>query len=87
MHTSLRRQLRMCRLSVKWEGALPGSVDSVLQAEVFQECGSTDPMRICRGAGRIFLCDRLDEPTKPSLGMVASLQSPLHMAKSLYLAS
>ncbi len=33
--------------------------------------------------------DRLDEPTKLSLGMVASLQSPLlfHLAKSLYLAS
>jgi hypothetical protein len=31
---------------------------------------------------------RLDEPAKLSLGMVASLQSPLpfHLAKSLYLA-
>jgi len=35
------------------------------------------------------MSDRLDEPTKLSLGMVASLQIPLlfHLAKSLYLAS
>ena len=48
-------------------------------------------MDLGRSAGRIFwqMSDRLDEPTKLSLGMVASLQIPLlfHLAKSLYLAS
>src|SRR5713226_538279 len=48
------RQLQMCRLSVKWEGAFSGSVDSVLRAVVFKACGSTDPMRVGRSAGRIF---------------------------------
>jgi hypothetical protein len=81
----------MCRLGVKREGAFYGSVDSVLRAVVFKACGSTDPMRVGRSAGRIFgqTSDRPDEPTKLSLGMVASLQIPLlfHLAKSLYLAS
>src|SRR5216684_3796726 len=48
------RQPQMCRLSVKWEGAFSGSVDSVLRAVVFKACGSTDPMRVGRSAGRIF---------------------------------
>src|SRR5437667_8709365 len=39
------RQPQMCRLSVKWEGAFSGSVDSVLRAVVSKACGSTDPMR------------------------------------------
>src|SRR6516162_2720502 len=34
------RQLRMCRLSVKWEGAFSGSGDSVLRVGVFKACGS-----------------------------------------------
>ena len=42
------------RLSVKWEGAFSGSVDSVLRAAVLKACGSTDPMRVGRSAGRIF---------------------------------
>src|SRR6266853_5425696 len=68
------RQPQMCRLGVKREGAFSGSVDSVLRAVVFKACGSTVPMRVGRSAGRIFgqMSDRLDEPTKLSLGMVAS---------------
>ena len=81
----------MCRLSVKWEGALSGRVDSVLRAVVFKPFGSTDAMRVGKSAGRYSrrCSDRLDEPTKLSLGFVASLQSPLlfPLAKSLYLAS
>src|SRR5436190_21546155 len=38
------RQPQMCRLSVKWEGAFVGSVDSVPRAVVSKACGSTDPM-------------------------------------------
>src|SRR5271157_4354883 len=68
-----------------------GSVDSVLRAVVFKACGSTDPMRVGRSARRYSrrCSDRLHQPTKLSLGIVASLQSPLlfHLAKSLYLAS
>jgi len=43
-----------------------------------------------RGKGYSRRCsDRLDEHAKLSLGMVASLQTPLpfHLAKSLYLTS
>jgi hypothetical protein len=73
-------------------GKDPGSVDSVLRAVVFKACGSTDPMRVGRSARRIFRADAVIvsmSPTKLSLGMVASRQSPLpfHPAKSLYLAS
>jgi hypothetical protein len=57
---------------------------------VFKACGSTDPdwqerEKNIRGEAVIVSMS----PTKLSLGMVASLQSPLpfHQAKSLYLAS
>jgi hypothetical protein len=80
----------MYRLSVKWEGTFSGSVDSVLRAVVFKACGL--PIRCGwqeRGKDIRRRSDRLDEPTKLCLGMIASLQSPLlsHLAKSLYLAS
>src|SRR6266853_6998253 len=45
---SLPAKPQMCGLSVKWEGAFSGSVDSTLRAVVF------DPMRVGRSAGRIF---------------------------------
>ncbi|PYX33459.1 MAG: hypothetical protein DMG77_00610 [Acidobacteria bacterium] len=48
------RQPQMCRLSMKWEGAFSGSVDSVLRAVVFKACESTDPMQVGRRAKRIF---------------------------------
>jgi hypothetical protein len=51
---SLRAKPQMCGLSVKWEGAFSGSVDSTLRAVVFKACDSTDPMRVGRSAGRIF---------------------------------
>src|SRR6267154_1328586 len=54
MRTSLRANLKMCRLNVKWEGAFSGSVDSVLRAVVFKACESTDPMQVGRSAKRIF---------------------------------
>src|SRR5216683_754228 len=64
------RQLQMCRLSVRWEGAFSGSVDSVLRAVVFKACGL--PIRCgLAGAreGYSRRCsDRLDEPAKLSLG-------------------
>src|ERR1039457_6601606 len=51
-----------------------GSADSVLRAVVFKACGSTDPMRVGRSAERYSrrCSDRLHQPTKLSLGMVAS---------------
>jgi hypothetical protein len=54
----------------------------------FQGIGSTDPMHVWEergGAEPPRSEHRLDEPTKLSLGMGASLQSPLpfHLAKSL----
>src|SRR5216684_2948567 len=56
----------MCRLSVKWEGAFSGSVDSVLLAVVFK--ASSLPIR-CRLAGAqegySRRCgDRLDGPNQ-----------------------
>ncbi len=81
----------MYRLSVKWEGTFSGSVDSVLRAVVFRARGL--PIRCgLAGAPEGYShrrSDGLDEPTKLSVGMIASLQSPLlsHLAKSLYLAS
>ena len=81
----------MCCLSVKWEGAFSDSVDSVLRA------GSLQDMRLYRSdagwqeRGQDIRADAVivSMTTKLSLGMVASLQSPLlfHPAKSLYLAS
>jgi hypothetical protein len=58
------------------------------RAGIFKALGSFDPMRIWEAAqeARSSAADhRLDEPTWLSLGMVASLQSPLpfHLAKSL----
>jgi hypothetical protein len=69
-----------------------GSVDSVLRAVVFKACGSTDPMRVGREHEKDTRADALIvsmSTTKLSLGMVASLKSPLpfHPVKSLYLAS
>src|SRR5437660_1288382 len=85
------RQLQMCCLSVKWEGAFSDSVDSVLRA------GSLQDMRLYRSdagwqeRGQDIRADAVivSMTTKLSLGMVASLQSPLlfHLADSLYLAS
>ncbi len=57
------RQLQMCRLSVKWEGAFSGSVDSVLRAVVFKARGSTDPMRVGRSAGKDIRPDAVVIPT------------------------
>src|ERR1039458_10058424 len=48
------RLLHMCRLRAKWEGAISDGVDSALRAGFFKPCGSTDPMRVGRSAGRIF---------------------------------
>src|ERR1700716_3000739 len=62
------RQPQMCRLSVKWEGAFSGSVDSVLRAVVFKACESTDPMQV-GGARKGYsrrCSDRLDEPNQAS---------------------
>jgi hypothetical protein len=61
----------MYRLSVEWEGTFSGSVDSVLRAVVFKACGL--PIRcglagVQEGYSR-RRSDRLDEPTKLSLGM------------------
>ena len=62
------RQLQMYRLSVKWEGAFSGSVDSVLRAVVFKACGL--PIRCglagARGGYSRRRSDRLDKPTKLS---------------------
>jgi hypothetical protein len=75
----------------EWEGAFSGSVDPVLRGWFSRHAGL--PVRCgLAGAreGYSRRCsDRLHEPTKLSLGVVASLQSPLlfHLAKSLYLAS
>ena len=91
MHTSLRANYSMYRLSVKWEGTFSGSVDSVLRAVVFKACGL--PIRCGLAGAREGYSrrrsHRLDEPTKLSLGMIACLQSLLlsHLAKSLYLPS
>jgi hypothetical protein len=81
----------MCRLSAKWEGTFSGSVDS-------PSGGGFQGMRLYRSdAGwqereKDIRADAVIvsmSPTKLSLGMVASQQSPLpfHLAKSLYLAS
>src|SRR5258708_39883824 len=69
-----------------------GSVDSVLQAVVFKACGSTDPMPAPQEREKDVRADAVIvsmSPTKLSLCMIASRQSPLpfHPAKSLYLAS
>ena len=53
MRTSLHAN-RKCPASARSGGAFPDSVDSVLRAVVFKACGSTDPMRVSRSAGRIF---------------------------------
>jgi len=62
------RQLQMYRLSVKWEGAFSGSVDSVLRAVVLKACGL--PIRCglagARGGYSRRRSDRLDKPTKLS---------------------
>src|SRR5712664_4934613 len=48
------------------------------RAGIFKAWGSFDPMKLGKSARGIpALYHRLDEPTKLSLGMVASLQSPL----------
>ena len=82
----------MCRLSVKWEGAFSGSVDPVLLAVVFKamrvyrsDPGWQERKKDIRADAVIVSMG----PTELSLGMVASLQSPLpfHPTKSLYLAS
>src|SRR5713226_814493 len=84
------RQLQMCRLSVKWEA---------LRLYRFRPAGGgLQGMRLYRSdagwqeRGKDIRADAVIismSPTKLSLGMVASLQSPLpfHPAKSLYLAS
>src|SRR6266705_2728744 len=72
------RQPQMCRLSVKWEGAFSGSVPSFgrwfsRHAGLPIRCGLAGARE-----GYSRRCsDRLHEPTKLSLGMVASLQSLL----------
>jgi hypothetical protein len=81
----------MCRLSAKWEGTFSGSVYS-------PSGGGFQAMRLYRSdAGwqereKDIRADAVIvsmSPTKLSLDMVASQQSPLpfHLAKSLYLAS
>ena len=84
------RQPQMCRLSVKWEGAFSGSVDSVLRAVVFKACGSTDPMRVGRSAGRIFaqmqLSSRRAHQAIPQYGCIPAEPAAVP-PKSLYLAS
>lgn len=75
----------MYRLSVKWEGSFSDSVDSVLRAVFFKACGL--PIQCGLAGAREGYSrrrsDGLDEPTKLSLGMIASLQSSLlsHLAK------
>src|ERR1700674_1338081 len=69
-----------------------GSVDSVLRAVVFKPCGSTDPDRSWQEREKDIRADAAIvsmSPAKLSLGIVASLQSPLpfHPVKSLYRAS
>src|SRR5260370_3213280 len=52
--------------------------DSALSGGDFQGMGSFDPMKVGKSAkGTPALYHRLDEPTQLSLGIVASLQSPL----------
>src|SRR6266852_2889196 len=85
------RQLQMYRLSVKWEGTFSGSVESVLRAVISRhavyrsDAGWQERGKDIRADAVIVSMS----PTKLSLGMVASLQSPLpfRLAKSLYLAS
>ena len=81
-------QQALFRFSVKWRGSVPplASVPPL-------RGGDFQGMRVyrsdvCLGRARkanFRAPHRLDEPTKLSLGMVASLQSPLpfHLAKSL----
>jgi len=69
-----------------------GGVDSVLRAVVFKACGSTDPDAGWQERKKDIRADAAIvsmSPAKLSLGMVASLQSPLpfHPTKSLYRAS
>jgi len=51
---SLRAEPQMCGLSVKWKERSPVVSIFHLRAVVFKACGSTDPMRVGRSAGRIF---------------------------------
>ena len=69
-----------------------GSVDSVLRAVVFKACGSTDPDAGWQERKKDIRADPAIvsmSPAELSLGIVASLQSPLpfHPVKSLYRAS
>ena len=79
--------LILFRFSVKWRGGVPLLVSvPPLRGGDFQGIGSTDPMCLGKSAkGELPRSHRLDEPAKLSLGLVASLQSPLpfHLAKSL----
>src|SRR5467141_2302724 len=73
------RQPQMCRLSVKWEGAFSGSVDSVLRGGGFQgmrlyrsDAGWQEREKDIRADAVIVSMS----PTKLSLGMVASPAEP-----------